>query len=477
MNALAPLLLGHVVLACGISAHALLHKRDPRSAWAWITVAWLCPVVGPLFYWWFGINRIERRARRELGASKPLRDGASDSPLPRFEGAAQDEVNELARLGRAISGRPLLAGNAVDVLNDGDEAYPAMLEAIRRARTSAWLESYIFDSGTVGEQFAAVLADAVARGVQVRVLVDGVGDLARGIRGSALLHRHGIPVHRFLPPRLFPPLLHINLRNHRKLLCVDGEVAFVGGINIGDHHILGRIAARATGRALREPTADLHFRVTGPVVTQLEEVFADDWHATTGEALPASVAAPVADGARCRALATGPNDDQDRLQLLLLGALANAHRRVQIMTPYFVPSPELSGALRSAAMRGVEITLMLPQRSDHPVLDAAARRWLDGTLGTQIRVLWRPAPFAHSKMFLVDGYYALVGSANFDARSLRLNFELQLEIYDADVVHRLAAQFEAAARSCKRLDVVALQARPLLPRLRDAMSWLLSPYL
>ena len=473
----------HLALAFGTSAHALLHKRDPRAAWTWILVCQLAPILGALLYAWFGINRTQRRARRVFGGSRVPAGAVPQDVELRIAGTDAVEIAELRRMGRAVTGLPLVAGNRVRTLHNGDEAYPQMIEAIRGARRRVWLMSYIFDQGRTGEAFAQALGEAVQRGVQVRVLLDGIGDLTRLPFGSALLRRHRVPFARFLPLRLWPPLLHVNLRNHRKLLTVDGERAFLGGMNIGDHHVIhARDLPVPGGRRGRLPAVDLHFEVAGPVVTQLDRIFVDDWESVNGERLsldgvPPSPAQQVTGLAACRAIADGPNEDLRRLQLLISGALANAHRSVRIMTPYLIPTAELSNALTAAGLRGVEVSLLIPERTNHPWIDAATRRWLAQIDSPPLKVYRRPAPFAHSKLLLVDEYYALIGSANLDARSLRLNFELMLEVYDPGLVSQLGAHFDHARAESALLDRDAWQRRPLANRLLDACLWLFSPYL
>jgi cardiolipin synthase len=342
-----------------------------------------------------------------------------------------------------------------------------MLAGIARAQRSIWLESYIFDRGEIAAAFAEALGAAHRRGVQVRVLLDGVGTW-RG-SGVALLEAQGVKVARFLPLRAWPPMLHVNLRNHHKLMTVDGEVAWVGGMNIADEHFVGRG---------RKAIADLHFRIEGPIAPQLEAVFAEVWRFAAGESLSPSAFQPVArGGAHCRAITDGPNDAVDRLQLVLLAAIANAHERICIMTPYFIPTPELSGALQSAALRGVEIDIVLPRRSDQWWVDCATRRWLTQLVGRMVKVWYQPAPFAHTKLFLMDDYYALVGSANLDPRSLRLNFELVVELYDAAVVRRLREHFDRTREASREITSQWLRRRPPHHKLRDSLLWLFSLYL
>jgi len=456
----------YAVAAFGTAGHALLHKRDPRSAWAWIVVCWLMPLAGALLYFWFGINRIERRARRELGAA-PERPAGGGEPVPDVPGLPV-EVRELVRTGRIMSGLPLVPGNRVTPLHNGEQAYPDMLAAIARAQRSVWLETYIFDADGTGRRFAEALAAAQARGVQVRVLLDGIGHLSWRTPASALLKSLGVPVAKFLPPRWWPPMLHVNLRNHHKLMTVDGEAAWAGGMNISDRHCVTRAD---------EPVIDLHFRIEGPVVAQLEGVFADVWRFAAGEKLARGAPAPARGATSCRAITDGPNDAVDRLQLVLLAAIANAHQRLCIMTPYFIPTPSLSGALESAALRGVTIEIILPRRSDQWWADCATRRWLTQLVGRSIQVYYRPGPFAHTKLFLMDDYYAQVGSANLDPRSLRLNFELVVELYDGVAVRNLRAHFDEVREASREVTSESLRRRPLLLRLRDAFFWLFSPYL
>ena len=455
----------HVALALTTMVHALLRKEDPRSAWAWITAGWLFPLFGALFYAWFGVNRIHKSARRRLGEA-PARE-SGDEEVPNVPGRKLD-VRELVRIGRSMAGRPLLPGNRVTPLYNGEQAYPDMLTAIASARETIWLESYIFDDGEVATQFVEALAGARKRGVQVRVLLDGVGELSWRARGSDRLRARDIPVRTFLPLRLWPPFLHINLRNHRKVMTVDGDVAFAGGMNIADVHYVER-----GGEAM----ADLHYRFEGPIVRQFEEAFAENWRFASGETLALSKPTPEEGNAWCRVVTDGPNDDIDRLQLLLLGVLANAHERISIMTPYFVPTAELSGALQAAALRGIKIELVLPRRSDQWWVDGATRRWLQMLLGQRVRVYYRPLPRAHSKLILMDDYYALVGSANLDSRSLRLNFELMVEVYDRDLVAGQREHFDEVRDRSQEVTLAALRRRPLLSRLADSVMWLFSPYL
>ncbi len=452
-------------LSVWAAAHAVLYKRKPQSAFAWIAIAFAVPFLGVLLYYTFGINRVRARAKLLLLDQPAWPSGTSHSAgsPPGFE--------PLAQLGFAVTHLPLTGGNAIETLHNGDHTFPAMLAAIRAARKRVFLSTYIFDSGALGQQFAGALGDAVARGVDVRVVIDGVGALYSWPRALPMLRARGVRVARFLRPRLVPPSFSVNLRNHRKILAVDGEIAFAGGINIREHYLAGE-------RERAKRIVDLHFRLAGPVVTQIEAVFLRDWRFMTGERDDTSPTGNVAFGsAVCRAVADGPEEDTDRLTELLVGAIGKARRRVAIMTPYFLPPRELIAPLAAAALQGVDVSVILPAQNNLPYVHRATRHMLWELLQRDVRIYYQPAPFVHSKLFYVDSHYAQIGSANLDTRSLRLNFELNVEVYDEAFVAGLSAHFEAVRARSLPVTLADVDSRPLTTKLVDGAAWLFAPYL
>jgi cardiolipin synthase len=344
-----------------------------------------------------------------------------------------------------------------------------MLAAINSARTSVWLATYIFETDPVGQQFIAALAAATGRGVEVRVLVDGIGEWYSWPHAVRLLRRAGVRAARFLAPRALPtPRLAINLRNHRKLLIVDGQVAFLGGMNIG---------GREVGKARQRRMADLHFEVRGPVVAQLARAFLVDWQFAAQEELRAAAPPDAAGPAVCRVVTDGPDEDVNKLLYVIVAALSVAREQILIMTPYFIPQAELSAALESAALRGVDVRLVLPECSNLRYVDWASRRWLAPLLERGVRIFLQPSPFSHTKLLVVDGIYAQIGSANLDPRSLRLNFEIAVEIFCAETCRPLVRYVLAALESSSEYTLEQLRSRPLASRTRDSFFWLLSPYL
>lgn len=462
-------------LAATLAAtHALLHKRDPRAAWGWIAVCLMFPLAGPLLYILFGINRVstrggklQKRAPFDLHDQLALADVGCASPCL----AIPSEYVVQARASYAVTGRPLIGGNQIDILHNGEEAYPLMLEAIEQATRSIFLTTYIFETDAIGRVFIDALRRAWRRGVDVRVIVDGVGELSQLPLASWLLCKNGVRCASFLPPRLFPPSLFINLRLHHKLLVVDNAVGFAGGMNISDRHMVQDVA-----NAKR--VADVHFRLRGPIVAQMEEIFLWDWGFVTGEeTAPPEPLAAVCGDSICRTVVDGPNEDMDKLPVILDAAVASARERIWIMTPYFLPPRPLSAALSAAAIRGVRVNVVLPEKSDQRVVDFATQNTLREMLERGVRVFRQPPPFAHSKLFLVDRHYAIVGSSNLDPRSLRLNFEFMVEVYDPRFNATLAAHCEQAADRGRAVSIEDLEGRHFAVRLRDAFCWLFSPYL
>ncbi|MDE2582032.1 MAG: PLDc N-terminal domain-containing protein [Rhodospirillales bacterium] len=462
----SPLLaLAALAVAVLVSVHALLHKRDVGSAIGWIGLAWLSPLIGGALYLIFGINRVRRRAHRLREDHAPTAPGAA-------QGAAFDPEHRFAPLERAagrISGRVAEAGNAVRVFCNGDEAYPAMLEAIAGARHSIALSSYILRDDAAGGRFIDALIAAQRRGLAVRVLIDGIGGGFFRSPAYARLRRNGVPAGRFmhaLQPWRRPVL---NLRTHRKILAVDGRLAFAGGMNIAAQNLLAA--------APPAPVRDTHFRFDGPVVRQLVAAFAEDWSFEMDEDLAGDAWFPPlapAGNAVARVITSGPDQDVEKIEFLILEAIACARRSVRFMTPYFLPDERLVTSLALAKIRGVAVDIVLPAQSDHPLIDWAMRAHV-GPLLAEGCCIWRnPPPFDHSKIMVVDGEWCLIGSANWDIRSLRLNFELNVEVYDPALGARLEALMQA--RRGGPLTRAELDARGLPTRLRDAAARLLMPY-
>ena len=454
-----------LLIALAVTLHALLRKRDVASAVGWIGLAWLSPIFGGLVYFVFGINRVQRRATRLRPPRRRRR--------PRIHPPNPEDDAHLDPLQRAIgrlTARPAEAGNAWCIYHNGDEAYPPMLEAINTAKSSVGLSSYIFEDDEPGGQFIDALVAAKARGVEVRVLVDGVGSGWLNSPVYNRLSKAGVPAGRFMHSVLPWRMPFLNLRTHKKILVVDGRVGFTGGMNIARDNVMALHP--------KAPVQDTHFRVEGPVVCQLVEGFATDWGFVTDENLTGDAWFPALDGpgeAMARIITSGPDQDVEKIEFAVLQAVACAQQTIAIMTPYFLPDERLMTALSLAAMRGVIVDIVIPKQSDHRLLDWAVRANIGPVMKDGCRVWLCPPPFRHSKLMVVDGEWSLIGSSNWDMRSFRLNFELCMEVYHKALARELTGLMERNRGTA--LVLAALEARRLPIRLRDAACRLMLPYL
>lgn len=462
---LPPLLLLMAVLAAG---HALLNKRDPKSAFGWIALCIILPLAGPIIYLLFGINRVRTRSQREY-LTKVSRDSLQTVPDPE-----NTHFRPLSSVGESLTRKGLSSCSSLDILENGEQLYPAMLEAIRSARHRILLASYIFDNNKSGLMIADALAEAISRGVMVKVIIDGLGEYMSLPRIGRQLKRRGIEFVRFNPIKLIPPSLNINMRNHRKVLVIDGLTAFTGGQNIGDRHLAAR--TDNPGRVL-----DIHFRLQGKIVDELEWAFWQDWYYCCKEQPLHSFRGTNINNPDARiwgrVVLDGPNKDLDKLSHLLLGVISAAKTRVLIMTPYFLPAFDVVGALIAAHLRGVQVQILLPGYNNIRIAHWAMQNTLRQLLDAGLDVRYQPPPFIHSKLLLIDDTYSLIGSANIDPRSLRLNYELGVELFSADVNAALSRYFEERAARASAISAEQLRKRNIPTRLRDSIFWLFSPYL
>jgi len=466
-----------LVFSLVASGHAVLYKRDSRAAIAWVGFVWLVPLLGGVLYFIFGVNRLRRQAAFLRGNLERYRAQIQTAPcspeelhqhLPGHTG----HLHLLARVVGEVVQTPLLPGNRIDPLINGDEAFPAMLEAIRQARRSISFITYIFDRDEIGLAFAHELGEAVRRGVAVRVLIDAAGTRYSLPTILPALRREGVNYARFLPAFALWRMMSMNMRTHRKILVADGRLGFTGGMNIRVGHCLLRQAKR--------PVQDIHFRVQGPVVAQLQEAFTDDWLFTTGETLRGDPWFPElskADGVLARGVTDGPDEDFEKLRWTLLGALSIARHSVKIVTPYFLPDPSLTSALNLAAMRGVKVEIILPSTNNLVFIHWASRSMWWQVLKHGCRIFLTRPPFDHSKLMIVDGVWTLLGSANWDPRSLRLNFEYNLECYDVDLAKRLENFIATKLQGAHEVTLEEVDGRSLPVRLRDGIARLATPYL
>ncbi len=459
----------HLALSAAVCVHIILTKAE-TPAIGWIGFVLVSPFFGAFIYWIFGINRVSRRARRYRGRRRvdtPPNLATHDMP---FKGLPTPQQRQLFQFARSVHNMPFLGGNHVVPLVNADGAYPNMLAAIAEAKRSIALSVYIFDCDEVGLKFIEALIAAHHRGVKVRVLLDEIGSGKRTKPADRLLSAAGISTARFIPQNLkFLPL--INLRNHRKIMVVDGRIGHIGGMNI----CLSYAAQK------NEEIHDLHFRVSGPVIAQLNSMFEEDWKFATDEAieLPLIECPPekLEDPVYARAIPDGPDNSAQRTQWIILGALAVAQKSVHVLTPYFLPNEILTNALGVCAMRGVSVQVVVPSRTDIPLVDWAMEAKFQYLLEHGVQIYRSPPPFDHTKLMIVDGVWTLVGSSNWDQRSLRLNFEANLECYDANLGRDLETHFDSIKKIARAVTAGDIVSLPFARRLRNNFARLFAPYL
>ena len=473
-----PYILAFLSITMGAAAaiHAAMTKREVRSAIGWVGVIVLSPLIGALIYAVVGVNRIRRKSlisRRALHLDELWRS------LSHY-GVSRDEVESLfgsrmaglKTLGDRVAKHALSSGNRIDLLGSGAETYAAFCEAIDGAERSIILETYIFDRDAAGLRVADRLIAAHRRGVAVRVLIDAVGARYSVPSIIGYLTDAGVSVATFNGKVIMGLRLpYANLRTHRKILVADGAVAVLGGMNI-------RAAFEGD-----EAARDTHFRLSGPAVADIFAVAAEDWHFETGEILNgeawnvAPFSAEPGTPSFVRTVISGPDANLENNHKILMGAFSVAEKSIRIMSPYFLPDNILLGALATAARRGVTVDIVIPARNNLALVSHAMAAQFEPILKDGSRIFRAQGPFDHSKLLTVDGEWAFVGSTNFDSRSLRLNFEIDIEVYDPAFAATIDARMDAALDGADPVTLEELRRRPFVFRLFDRVLWLGSPYL
>lgn len=459
----------HLVVTLIAAGHVLLQDKQPSVQLAWIFGIAAVPVLGIACYLLIGSDRLLLRRERRRARYRPLGEAAfrPTSILP--DGALGEHLTPTFRALARLSSVPTAAANEVEILREANEFYPRLRTAIDAAQEQLWLCFYVWRNDRIGREFVQQVAAAARRGVEVRVLVDEVGS---GHTPHSLFDELIAAGGRFSwATTLFPRRNRwfVNLRNHRKIVSVDGELAFVGGMNIGCEYVDG-----VGGNAWN----DIQLAVRGPSVTQLSAVFADDWHFATGEKLTVvRRAEPIAGGIPAQLVAGGPDHQPSTTARSVEALIHTARRSVVLTTPYFVPDEGLLFALELAAARGVRVQLYVSAETDMGPLLLLSRSFFPGLLTAGVEVMEYGADIHHAKLLLVDDELALVGSINLDVRSLNLNYEVSLAIPDRGVVGDLKRYLAERTRSCTVLERERFANRPLKERLREGILRLIAPLL
>lgn len=458
----------------------LLQRKEPSSTVAWILTLVFLPGVGAVLFLMFGRDRVriplrgKEIADRELGEKVSPGFGRGAHPPPRDDSDASEGpvLRDLFHVAAALAGAEPTHGNKVDLLVDGEITYAALEEAIERAEHHVFAEYYLVRRGKTADWFRDLLVRAAKRGVKVKLLIDGYGSFWISHRWLRPLRKAGAEIVFFLPARLllFQPM---NLRNHRKIVVVDGKVALTGGINIGDEY-----------RGAGGPWRDTHLRIEGPAVLPLLLVLAQDWRFAAKKEIPSAEidrarhADKNAGGATVAIVRSGPDiagPERETIHRVLFSAITSARESVYITTPYFIPDRSILVALQTAALRGLDVRILFPSKSNHPFVFQAGRSFYEDLLAAGVAIYEYGPGMIHSKTMVVDGTVALVGSANMDIRSFRLNFEVHSVIHEPVVAAGLAKCFEVDLAVSRKIDPAEFRARSFARKALEAAARLLSP--
>jgi cardiolipin synthase len=474
-----PLWIGVALLDAYAIARALLRHHGVSTTLAWILAILTLPGVGAALYFLLAVPRVRHVLRRRRVAVAELASGglpaAERACAPAAEGPGAAAAASLFRLTSRLTGIGPSSGSLVELMTEDERAFERIEEALEGARESVWAEYYIVKNDVTGRRFLGLLARCAARGVQVRFLYDGVGSLGLDRRLLRDIESAGGSTEVFLPLNPLRRRWSFNLRNHRKLVVVDGRVGFTGGMNVGDQY-----SGRSRRRGARH-FRDTHLEVAGPAVADLGRIFREDWaYATGGDATlpePPSVPAPIDRGSAVAVLPSGPDQELNASGMVYFNGVAAARERVFLTSPYFIPDESLVKAMTAAALRGVDVRLLVPARCDVPIAAIAGRSYFEPLMRSGVRIFRYTPSMLHAKSLVVDGAWGLVGSANVDIRSFRLNFEISVVVADAGFAGRLEERFLGALECSEELDEAELAARGTLGRLRDETVRLLSPLL
>lgn len=467
------------LLALILILNISLQRREPTATLAWVLWILLVPYLGALIYMLVGRRRLKRQVRRRLARAAVLephlaRLGTGIADLTAT--AAPDHLRrphdrEMMMLASRMGQRAATCGNEVKLLVDANQTYLELEEAIRAAQNHVHLLYYIFQQDNTGARFRDLLLEKVKEGVVVRVLADGVGSFGLDSFMIPLVQAGGYFA-EFLPVSGLSRHWHPNLRNHRKVAVIDGVVGFTGGVNVGDEY---------TGRKRRVgPWRDTHLRLRGPAVHNLQEVFAEDWYFATGEDLIDERWYPEQQAigeAMVHIIASGPDTPAQPLQRIFFTAVTSAKTRVLLTTPYFVPDQAMLVALETAAMREVDVRLLLPRRSDMRLVLHAGRSYYDELLAAGVKIYEYSSGILHAKSMVVDDRWATVGSANMDIRSFQLNFEVNAAIYGPAFANELAQLFQQDLYHAQQVTLEDLERRTLPRRMAEGFARVLSPVL
>lgn len=451
----------------------IMAKKDPTKTLSWIAVVALFEIVGVILYLTFG-----RNFRKERLFSK--KNKTDKSQIEHIYHKQLNSINDYTPVEEDLditkllwnNNRSLLTRtNKVEILNNGEATFGSILEAIGRAKRYIHLEFYIVEDDQIGNIVAEALIAKAQQGVEIRLIYDDVGSWSLGSRFVNRLKQAGIKVYAFMPVAFPWFTSRINYRDHRKILIVDGKVGFTGGVNIADRYL-------KSGK--REMWRDTHIKIEGSAVAMLHLIFMTDWHFVSKEELNAKIYLkphPVDHNTPIQIASSGPDSNWASIMQTFFYAISSAKEHIYIVTPYFMPNQAILTALKVASLKGVDIRLLIPSRSDSKIVYCATRSYIDELLNAGIKIFMYQKGFVHSKLIMIDSEYCSVGTANMDIRSFEYNLELSALIYDKEVTKELESYFIADLADSKELNIKQWSKRSRKEYLLEALARLFSPFL
>lgn len=458
---------------------AITRRRGFSGTLAWIFAIIAIPAVGAVAYFLLASPRIERARRTKRAARRRVRTARSSwfsTELDAHDIAAlSSNQRSLLVLSSRLTGLPPTRGNRLGLLTDNKTAFARVEGALTAAKESIWAQYYIIEDDRTGRRFLQILAERARAGVSVRLLYDAVGSANIDPELLAEIERAGGKTAAFHPVNPLRRRWAVHLRNHRKVIVVDGERGFTGGMNIGD------VYSGSAGRRKKKSAAwrDTHLELLGPAVGDLAQVFAEDWCFATEEVINViNISTPKEDpGAFVAVLPSGPDQETNASSLAYFAAVATSRERCYLTSPYFVPDEPFLRALSSAALRGVDVRLLVPAKNDVLLMDYAIRSFYPELLATGVRIFEYLPSMLHAKTVVIDGEWSIVGSANLDVRSFRLNFELGALVLDARFAASLEAEFLRDLEHSREITPEVVATRGFVSMVLEGLAQLLSPLL
>lgn len=453
----------------------VLHGSRPTKSLSWLLAIIAIPFGGPILYYLFGVNRRKFKFFRLRQTEKRKLYNETYKELESTNNTTQIDSEKYGKLSTLIKNNTFFlpySGNKVTVLNDGDQTFDSIFEAIKNAKKFIHLQYYIFEEGDLTDKFYHLFKEKIQQGVEVRLIYDSVGSFA--FRGKIIkrFKKIGVKAFPMMPLRFGSLLFTLNYRNHRKIAIIDGHVGFIGGVNVSDKYIK-KVSELGIWK-------DLHLMIKGPAVNSLHRVFIKDYHFASNEELLINekylpVNEPVGDST-IQIVTSGPDSKQPAVMQQYVAMINSAQKSICIANPYFIPGVTVMQAIKIAALSGIEVSLLIPNKSDSLMAKYSMYANFEDLLAIGIKIFLRD-DFSHSKVILIDSEVASVGSGNFDYRSFEHNFEANALIYDNKITKVICNEFDDQCRKNNMIDYKTFKNRPIAQKFLEGLAKFFSPLL